>query len=187
MKICLVGGGLKGGGQERTLTDLANYFNNKGHKIQIINLFKTEQFYYLNPDIVVVWPKHKRVKNNRFIYALKIFYYLRGNVRKFSPDVIISFGEWFNRFCILSTRFLRVPVYLYDLMGPSMKLDPVIQFSRKALYRFANGIIVQTTKAGEIVENLTKARRIRVIPNPLNPLTISKDIKIKRITSLGRL
>lgn len=187
MRICFVGGGLKGGGQERTLTDLANYVTNQGHKAEIINLFRTEQFYSLSSDIIIKWPDLERDKYNRFIYALKIFPYLRRNIQLFKPDVVISFGEWFNPYTVISTRFLGVPVYLYDLMGPSMRLDHLIQFSRRALYRFADGIIVQTKVAGKIVQQSIGARMIKVIPNPLNPINADNCTKEKQIVSLGRL
>lgn len=187
LRICLVGGGLMGGGQERSLTNLANYFDAIGYDIIILNLFRTEQFYPLNRSVVIRWPELDRNRNNRVIYALRIIPYIRNCIRKFKPDVIISFGEWFNPFVVLSTRLIDVPVYLYDLMGPMMKLDPLIQLSRRFLYRFADGVIVQTTKAGEIVHALTGVRRIKVIPNPLNPVNTEVRVRVKKIISLGRL
>ena len=187
MRLCFVGGGLKGGGQERTLTDLANYVISQGHKAEIINLFRTEQFYTISSDIFIKWPDLERDKYNRFIYALKILPYLRRNIQLFKPDVVISFGEWFNPYTVISTRFLGVPVYLYDLMGPSMRLDPLIQLSRRALYRFADGIIVQTKVAGEIVQQSIGAKMIKVIPNPLNPINAENCSKQNHIVSLGRL
>ena len=186
-KICLIGGGLQGGGQERSLVNMANYLVGKGFIITIINLFRTEQFYSLDEKINIEWPKINRAKYNRLIYAIKLLPYVRRKIKQHNPDVILSFGEWFNPFAVFVTRFMNVPVFLADRMGPTMRFDPLIQFLRKRLYRFADGIIVQTKVAKENVRKFSGVKNIRVIPNPLNPLNCKNSVKIKRIISVGRL
>jgi len=186
-KICLVGGGLQGGGQERAIVNLANYLVNKGWSVSIISLFKTEQFYPTDDRIIIEWPNIIRSKHHRLIYALKMLPYIRRTIKESKPDVILSFGEWFNPFVLLSTRFLDVPVYLSDRMGPLMKLDPIIQVSRRLTYRHADGVIVQTKIAAEIVKKLTNSNNIRIIPNPLNPINCEVSNKVKRIITIGRL
>ncbi len=185
--ICFVGGGLQGGGQERALSNLANHYSSQGYEIALINLFKTDVFYELDNRIKVIWPKIDRTKHKRLAYALMIVPYLRRTIRRTKPDVIISFGEWFNPFVILSTRLLNVPVYVFDRMGPEMRLDPLIQYSRKILYRYASGVIVQTTTAASIVAQKTGAKNIVVIPNPVNPVSADISHKEKRIITVGRL
>ena len=186
-RICLVGGGLQGGGQERALVNIANYFADRGYSVSIINLFKTEQFYPTDERITIYWPDVTRARNHRLIYALKVLPYLRSNIKGFKPDVILSFGEWFNPFVVVSTRKLNIPVFLSDRMGPLMVLDPLIQLSRKLTYRYSDGVLVQTKIAGEIVQHLTGAKKIRVIPNPLYPINTDTSKKINRIVTLGRL
>jgi glycosyltransferase involved in cell wall biosynthesis len=68
-----------------------------------------------------------------------------------------------------------------------MVLDPLIQLSRKLTYRYSDGVLVQTKIAGEIVQHLTGAKKIRVIPNPLYPINTDTSKKINRIVTLGRL
>ena len=41
-KICFIGGGLSGGGQERAMSNWANEFALNGFEVVIICLFKTE-------------------------------------------------------------------------------------------------------------------------------------------------
>ena len=149
-QICFIGGGLKGGGQERSLTSLAEYFAGQGYKISIINLFRTEQFFEVSASINIIWPKHDRNKHNRFIYALLTIPYLRKHLKRIRPDVILSYGEWFNPFVILATRFLHMPLYVLDRMGPQMPMGPLVSNARKALYKLADGIIVQTSIAATI-------------------------------------
>jgi len=104
-----------------------------------------------------------------------------------SPDAVLSFGEWFNPFVILATRFLNIPLYAFDRMGPDMKLDPLVQFSRKILYKYATGIVVQTNAAKKKVTEKTSATNVVVIPNALIPINVAKKEKKKVIVSVGRL
>lgn len=186
-KISFIGGGLKGGGQERALTSLANYFARLGHQVSIINLFRTEQFYELEQNIKVIWPNTDRSKHQRLIYALLILPYLRRAIKSIKPMVLLSYGEWFNPFVILSTRLLGIPLYVFDRMGPEMKLDPLIEIARKALYRFADGIVVQTNIASRIVAEKTGAKNIIVIPNPVNTIETDTSVKKNQIVTIGRL
>jgi GalNAc-alpha-(1->4)-GalNAc-alpha-(1->3)-diNAcBac-PP-undecaprenol alpha-1,4-N-acetyl-D-galactosaminyltransferase len=186
-KICFIGGGLRGGGQERALTSLANYFARLGNHVTIINLFRTEQFYELTCNIEVHWPKIDRRKHQRLVYALLLLPYLRRTIKTTNPDVLLSFGEWFNPYVILSTRFLGFPLYIFDRMGPQMKLDLIIEISRKALYRYATGIIVQTNIAAKLIFKRTGSKNIIVIPNPVNVINADTSIKKKQIVSVGRL
>jgi glycosyltransferase involved in cell wall biosynthesis len=185
--ICFIGGGLRGGGQERALTSLANHFAQAGQQVIIINLFKTDQFFSLEKSIKVVWPSKAREKYHRLIYAALLLPWLRKEVKRINPDVLLSFGEWFNPFVILSTRFLNRPLFVFDRMGPQIHLGFLIENARKIFYRFANGIIVQTEAAKDIVAKKTRAKNIRVIPNPVNAMDAKGFSKNKQIVSVGRL
>jgi glycosyltransferase involved in cell wall biosynthesis len=178
---------LRGGGQERALSSLANYYAATGHKVSVINLFRTEQFFHLDERIKVTWPEIKRSKHNRFIYAFLIIPYLRKAVRQANPDFILSYGEWFNPFVILSTFALKIPLFVLDRMGPGMDLGILIGTARKILYKFATGVIVQTSTAAAIVREKTKARNISIIPNPVNVIDTNVSVKKKQIVSVGRL
>lgn len=185
--ICFIGAGLKGGGQERGLSSLANYLSHKGYQVTIINLFKTVQFYEIDERINVYWPGIRRSSYHRLTYALLILPYLRKTVRKVNPDVLLSFGEWFNPFVIFSTRFMGYPLFVLDRMGPHMKLDPMINLARKLFYKAADGVIVQTNAAANIILERIKVRRIAVIPNPVNVINAVPSVKKKQIVTVGRL
>jgi len=185
--MCFIGGGLEGGGMERALTIMANYFARNGYQVSVINLFRTIQFYELESNIEIIWPKAERNRYHRLVYALIIIPYLRRVIRKIKPDVLLSYGEWYNPFVILSTRFLRIPLYVFDRMGPEIKLDKLVETSRKSLYRFAEGIIVQTNMAARIIAKKTNVKKIAVIPNPVNILDVQTSVKKNQIVSLGRL
>jgi glycosyltransferase involved in cell wall biosynthesis len=186
-RICFIGAGLKGGGQERALTSMANYLAAEGHQISIINLFRTEQFYELHKTIRIFWPETQRQKHNRLVYACLILPYLRNTLKIVNPDVAFSFGEWFNPYVILSTRFLGIPIYVFDRMGPGIKFDPIIRKARRVLYRFADGIVVQTDTAKKILIEKIRTKKIFVIPNPVNVIDTDISVKKEQIVTVGRL
>jgi GalNAc-alpha-(1->4)-GalNAc-alpha-(1->3)-diNAcBac-PP-undecaprenol alpha-1,4-N-acetyl-D-galactosaminyltransferase len=185
--ISFICGGLRGGGQERALTYLANEFANRGNQISIICLFKTEIFFELHPNIKVVWPLEDRNSTNKFVYALKLIPYIRRNIKLINPDSVISFGDWFNAYSIIATRFLNKPVYITNRMGPNLNLGRFIEFFNKLTYRHATAMIVQTSKAEEIMRNKYNVKKLRVIPNAVKPIVIQQRTPEKSIITVGRL
>jgi GalNAc-alpha-(1->4)-GalNAc-alpha-(1->3)-diNAcBac-PP-undecaprenol alpha-1,4-N-acetyl-D-galactosaminyltransferase len=185
--VCFIGAGLQGGGMERSLSTLANYFSSKGMIINVILLFKREHFFKLNKDIIIKEPSFSREKYSKYLYAAKITPYLRKNLKTFNPDIIISFGEWFNPFVILATRGLKYPVFVSDRMSPVLNLGSLNSMSKKLLYKFADGIIVQTNLAEQTVRQKTRATNITVIPNPVNIFDFPQLEKKNYIVTVGRL
>lgn len=186
-KICFICAGLGGGGMERSLTSLANYFVSKGHEVSVISMFKTNVFFELDDRISIIWPAIERKKHHRLLYAILIVPYIRKSIRNIEPDVIISFGEWFNPYVILTTRFLNIPLYISDRMGPNLYLGWMLETARKLTYRYTTGIIAQTNIAAEILLMKTKAKNIKVIPNAVNVINTDISIKKNQIVTVGRL
>ncbi len=185
--ICFVGGGLKGGGQERALTSLANYAAAHDYDVIILNLFKTDIFFELHPEIKLIWPKIEREKLNRFVYALSLIPFIRKEIKKHKPDVVICFGEWFNAYTILSTRFLGIKVFVSNRMGPMLKLGFLLDTANKLLYRYADGVIAQTNTAKDIISIKGPNKNIRVIPNAVIPIEANQFSKKNQIVTVGRL
>ncbi len=186
-KICFVGAGLVAGGQERHLTGLANYYAKQGYGVSIINLFRTKQFFQLENKIEIIWPDFERKKFNRFVYALKLIPYLRKNLKRLNPDVILSFGEWFSPYVLFSTRFLNIPVFPFELMGPTLNLGKFIEKMRKLSYKYAKGVIVQTSIAAEVIKTKTGIYKVCIIPTPVNVIETSPSEKKNQVVSVGRL
>ena len=186
-KICFVCAGLGNGGQERSLTSLANYFVSNGYEVNIVSMFRTDVFFELDERISIIWPTKDRKKHHRLLYAIMIVPYIRKSILKINPDVLISFGEWFNSYVILTTRFLNIPLYISDRMGPNLDLGRMLETARKLTYKYATGIIAQTNIAAEILSKKTNAKNIRVIPNAVKVINTDISIKKKQIVTVGRL
>jgi GalNAc-alpha-(1->4)-GalNAc-alpha-(1->3)-diNAcBac-PP-undecaprenol alpha-1,4-N-acetyl-D-galactosaminyltransferase len=145
---------------ERSLTNIANYAANVGHNVTILNLFKTEVFFELNPNIKVIWPSLQREKMHRLLYAVRLLPFIRRELNLLRPDSVLSFGEWFNGYVLIATRGLGLPVYISDRMGPDLYLGWLIEFMRSQTYRFASGIIAQTAYAKAKIFKKTGAKDI---------------------------
>jgi GalNAc-alpha-(1->4)-GalNAc-alpha-(1->3)-diNAcBac-PP-undecaprenol alpha-1,4-N-acetyl-D-galactosaminyltransferase len=186
-KICFVSGGLTGGGQERALINYANEFAKNGYEVTIICLFNTEVFFAINSKVNIVWPNIIREKYNKFIYAFKSISYIRRNINLFNPDVVISFGDWYNAYVVIATLFLSKKVYITNRMGPEKGYGHFIDLFNKISYPFASGMIVQTERAAKIMKSKFRLKKITVIENMLNPLNIENLTPGKNIIAIGRL
>lgn len=187
IKICFVSAGLAGGGMERSLTNIANYAAVQGYDVTILNLFKTDVFFNLHPAITLIWPDIDRTSTHRLLYAARLIPYIRKQLKRLNPDTVLSFGEWFNAYVIIATRFLGIPIFISDRMGPMLDLGFLLETARKIMYRFATGIIAQTSIAKEILFKKTGAKNIIIIPNALNVIDTDTTIKKKQIATVGRL
>jgi len=185
--ICFIGAGLEGGGIERAFTTLANHFSEQGYKINLLLLFQSNHFFKIGENIKIIEPGYKRKQYNKYIYAAIIIPYIRKNLRKINPDVIVSYGEWLNPFVILATRGLGYPLFVSDRMSPNLRLGFVIENAKKLLYKKASGIIAQTCFASDVIRQKTGAKNIAVIPNSLHALNYPDLEKKKHVCTLGRL
>ncbi len=184
-KICFISHGLEGGGMERALVSLANYFAEKNHQIAIINIYRTGVFFDLNPSIKLIWPQFDR--NNKLFYVIRLIPYLRREIINFKPDSILSFGETFNAYSVLATRFLKTRVILTNRMWPTLRLRIPQTVANWILYRFADGVIAQTQAAKEIIKTKSPNKYITVIPNAVQPINTKLKPSKNQIVSVGRL
>lgn len=183
-KILFVSHGLRGGGMERSLVTLANYFI-KNNEVTILNIYKTDVFFEIDKNIEVIWPDFER--NNRVLYILRLLPFIRMNIKKLKPDVVLSFGETFNSYVVFSLAFLKPRIVLTNRMWPQLRLGFPADLLNKIIYRFADGVIAQTQTAKEIIQKKAYNRNIVVIPNSVVPIEVLRKEKKQQIVSVGRL
>ena len=184
-KIVIVNNGLAGGGIERASTSMANAFHRSGFEVYVIALYKSEHFFTIDEGIQFIEPSF--ICRSKTIKVLRMILYLRKEVKKINPDVILAFGEWTNSFVILSTGLLNIPVFLSDRMSPTLSLGKVQNFLKTILYRFADGVIAQTSYAKDIITSKTRNKNVVVIPNPVNPVNRENVLPDNIIVTVGRL
>jgi GalNAc-alpha-(1->4)-GalNAc-alpha-(1->3)-diNAcBac-PP-undecaprenol alpha-1,4-N-acetyl-D-galactosaminyltransferase len=103
-KICLVIQSLQAGGMERVMSELTGYFAiKKDTELHLILYGITREIFYPLPDTINIHKPSFRFNNKwRFIYTIKTFFFLRSKIKKINPTSILSFGEYWNNFVLLS-------------------------------------------------------------------------------------
>jgi glycosyltransferase involved in cell wall biosynthesis len=191
-KICLVIPSIQAGGMERVMSELAaNFSLKKDADVHLILYGKNREIFYTLPSNITIHQPGFKFKNSiRIFSSIKTILFLRQTIKIINPISILSFGEYWNNFVMLSVLGLRIPIYLSDRSQPDKKLVFPHEFLRKVLYKRANGIIAQTSKAKDIYHALHKHNNIKVIGNPIREIIVSKDHNILKeniVLNVGRL
>lgn len=190
IKIALIIPTLKQGGAERVISELANAFYSKGHTVLLVLLSQAiEDFYELNSGIQVYRLQFEGGHIRQKVLSLtSSLFNLRSIILKENPDAVLSFGDKYNVYTLLATKFLKTKVFISDRSNPKRKIPRSTEILRKHLYKYATGIIAQTALAKEILEQKTNSKNIRVIPNPLKEIKKYPGIEREKIIlNVGRL
>ena len=190
IKLCLVIPSLQAGGMERVMSELVKYFAaTKNLEIHLILYGGNREIFYQVPEDIILY-KPGFVFNNqwRFINTLRTLKYLRQTVKRINPGSILSFGELWNSFVMLSLIGFKYPVYISDRCSPEKKFSPIHQLLRSYFYPRSKGIIAQTDKARERYLEQFKHPNIRVIANPIRFILGTKEDERENIVlNVGRL
>lgn len=193
-KICLVIPTLTGGGMERVMSELANYFNKNNFDVCIVFLLKHDPAFPIDKGISCYFPNFEYNKESSFrpIYWLRVLKYLRKTIKKIKPDTVFSIPQDYSNLTILALLGTGLPVYISDRNSPNMPVPVLMNTARKILYPLAKGIVAQTNDAkNKMLEKGIKNKNIRVIPNPIKEIkTYPKsetESEKKIVLSIGRL
>lgn len=187
-RICLVLPSLSVGGMERVMIELSSHiYTQKQDQVFFVLLTKSKWFYSPLKGVDVYEPDFTYKKQNKIFFALKTALYFRRIIRSLNPQVILSFGEYWNSFVLLSLLGLKFQVYVSDRCNPSKSLGFLHDSLRKILYPRARGVIAQTAKAKKIFYNLKLNSHIIIIGNPVRLIDKQGEKKEKIILSVGRL
>jgi len=187
-KICLVIPSLHAGGMERVMCELADYFNTfPGIRVYMVILGKTDKFYKVSQEIELIEPVFNFNNKFRFLYTVKTILFLRNTIKNIKPDAVLSFGEMYNSFVLLSTLFLKQRVYVSDRSKPDKQWGKFHEILRRLLYPKAAGIICQTKYSRDFLIAETSHPNIRIIPNPVKALFQNHVARENIILNVGRL
>jgi len=196
MKILLVVSSLGGGGAERIISQLANYWANKEWEVSVVTLDSryVPDFYSLHSGV-------RRVNINVHIDAgVGLFRSIRLNivrasefrnvVRNIDPDVVISFITVTNVMTIFALLGMKVRVIVSERSEPrhDYSVSTGWQILRLCSYWRADFVVAQTKPIANWLRKWTRANAV-VIPNSLRQLP-PIEIEAPRdnlILSIGRL
>ena len=194
MRLTLVISSLQGGGAERVMTTMANYWAAKQWKITLLTFDDgaIAPFYKLDRRVRQIPLAVARQSGNTAMAvrnSLNRVWALRSAIRDCRADAVISFMDKTNVTTLLATRGLNVPVVVSERIDPRMQpIGKSWERLRRVTYAWADLIVVQSERA----LNYFPARlqtRAQVIPNPVLPAPVycnSKGVN-KSLISVGRL
>lgn len=183
---------LQPGGMERVMSELASYLCTKIDFDVHLLLYgiKRDVFFDLPENINIHKPSFIFNNNVRTWSTFRTIFWIRRKIKLFNPDVILSFGEYWNNFILLSTLGLNHPVFVSDRCQPDKSLGGIHDQLRNCLYPKAAGVICQTKTAKIIYSKMFKHNNFQVIGNPIREIFSDpeKDVPKENIVlSVGRL
>ncbi|WP_340202377.1 glycosyltransferase family 4 protein [Ascidiimonas sp. W6] len=184
MKIDFVINSLVGGGAERVMVLLANYFSSKGHDISIITFNEPDDF-ELDPQVKRVKLHQGNIKNHTIRSILNLTkYYTK---RKNRPQVMIPFMTHGNFIGILVSKLYGIKTVSSEHNNHLKKTDQIGAFTKKYLYRFTNVLTVLT--AYDVPFYKKHKATVEVMPNPctFKALDLRNPEREKVIIAVGDL
>lgn len=187
-KILIVTNNLIGGGAERVITTISNYFSSRNIKVIIVIFKNYETFYKLSSDVEIIPIKSK--SKIRIIEKIKQYLEIRKIVKNHNPDIILSMPEEIAIYTVFFLLGIRVPIVVSERNNPwIMPSKKITRICRRLFYPCASGFIFQTRDAANYFSRKIQKKSV-VIPNPLDLSIIPEPWKGKRrkeIVSVGRL
>lgn len=173
------------------MAELIQYLVRKENlEIHLVLYGITREIFYPVPENVIVHrPKFEFNNDKRLYYTIRTLWYLRTKAKQINPVSILSFGEYWNNFVLLSLLGLDFSIYVSDRSQPDKSLGKFHDALRKWLYPKAAGVVAQTRIAQKIYSTYYSNDNIVVIGNPVRKI-LEKREKIQReniVLSVGRL
>lgn len=195
MRVTLVISSLGGGGAERVLTTLANYWAEAGWAVTIVtvadNAVETE--YALDPRVNVArLSMHKPSTSLRRAAAnnLERLRALRGAIRRSEPDGVIAFITTNNVLTRIATLGLRIPIIVSERVAyRNSSIPRAWRLLRPFTYALSTTIVMQTVDGVVDLPRFLRSK-VRVIPNPVLPgprKEVASAPGRKKLAAMGRL
>lgn len=186
MKVTFFIGGLKGGGAERVICNLANELVNDYCEAEILTVKKSEN-YGIDKRIRYYYLEGKT--NHKLLAKLVKLRKLKHFLKKNKTDVYVVFLPVEICMFMHYRKYTKASIILSERNDPS-KYPWYIQLLLKYYMPKASGIVFQT-EAAEKWYGIKNKIRTAVIPNPINPTFIETKEHIGKengdIVGIGRL
>ena len=187
-RIALVCISLRAGGTERIVSRLASHLAGT-HEVRIVLMASANRFYSVCSDVSLIEPVFQSRMELGFRWYPKIVKHLWGEVRRFRPDIVMSFGEQIAPLVIPLSRLLRTRIIAFNRASPFTSLKGSRGILNPLIYPFATQVVVQNDFAYELLARRYRRTRFQVIPNPIDiPAEVPEpSARAKRILNVGTL
>lgn len=188
--VFFIGNMVAGGGGEKVLSMLANYYCEKGNDVDIALLLRNKvdrSHFGLNGKITIIDLSPKRSGSywkNVIPWLLRI----RKYVKETNPDAIVSFFGRINALVLTALRGLKFPIVISERNDPKNdRRGKIMYYYCRWIYKYASAIIFQTSYQQNCFP-LNCRKNSYIIPNPLVILPQSNEPETKGlIVTVGRL
>lgn len=190
VRICCAIPSLQAGGMERVMSELINAFiQYENTEVHVVLFGKDpEVFYKIDSKVIVHKPAFQFNNKIRFASTIRTLFYLRKEISKIAPSTVLSFGNLWNTFVLLSCVGKKTPIFISDRGRPTFKAGRFQEFLKMHLYPKACGIVAQTQKAYEIYKKEFPNSNYAIIGNPIRNIEIPDGNQREKIlVSVGRL
>jgi len=190
---------LNGGGAERVISNLGNYFYNRGFDVTMVCLNDAKPAYFLEEGIKVISLIDKE-RNEHFFYRLwyggVTFFKLLYLLIKEKPSCVVSFMTSANLWIGLTCNILNTPYLVSERITPDYTVNQFNYFLRwlsAAVYSKSKAIVVPSRG---MIDGFKKNKsfsglsNFEVINNPVSqfiPARLERVYPRKFILSVGRL
>lgn len=192
MRIAMLIGALCKGGAEHVLVNLADYLIKQGHQVLVVTQYQKENEYSLNEEArrIISDISEDEITNNRVINFVRRFCKLRRIWTKENPDVILSFIGKNNIMAVITSMCLPVSTVVSVRGEPREEYyNKGLRFIAKSLFRFADGIILQTEECRSFFPAAVRKKSV-ILKNSIHPSFFREPYtgqREKTITAVGRI
>lgn len=172
MRVALIITSLDGGGAQRVVSTMANYWSAKDWNVTVVTFDdgRVGPAYRLRESVLHRPLGVARDSGGRRaapMNGVRRVMALRREIKVQTPDVVVSFIDVTNVVTVLAAVGLGVPVVVSERIDPSRhRIGLFWRVLRPWCYRWAAGVVTQTTDALRFFSHGVR-RRGRVIPNPV--------------------
>ena len=179
-KICFVISDLNGGGAQKVLVAISNYFSSKKIDVLIITFDKGKSFFKINKNIEITSLNISKKSKNKFFGFFSNIYRvvkLRQLILKKNPNTVISFIFETNVLTIISLLFTKVKLIVSERNNPYyQKRSFIWNLARFFFYPLAHYVIVNNIFAKQYFSKFYN-KKVKMINNPLETSNFSNKKK----------
>lgn len=176
---------------ERVMIEIAGFIkDNSDYQVTIIKLARSDKNFYKVPKgVTLVEPNFYFDRRLRVYHSLKLLWFLVKTIRRIKPISVLSFGEMYNSFVLLSSFFTNAKYFVSDRSQPNRHWSFFHIKMRKLIYGRAYGIVAQTRYSKSFFEKVLNHKNIKVIANPGrdHDFILEQKEKEKAVLYVGRL
>lgn len=187
MKVLFVNRCLTGGGSERAMTMIANYFADQNIDVSMLLLNEEQRTYQVNKKVKIV-ECYCPIEGNKLLWHIRRIWTIRKALKANDAKTVITFMWDINMNVILAAVGLKKYIIASERCDPHHESRKLMKLAMKFVLPFAEHTVFQTPMVQTYYPGSVQ-RKSTVIPNAISEVASIPDRKSidKQIVAVGRL